>query len=81
MTTAELLTQEAILPVQFAKPHDKGATPERALALAVLHDAIRSFSKFRHGDSAKARREFDLARAWIESSDRRWPMVERPRVG
>jgi hypothetical protein len=61
------------MPSQFLAAGAKGATAERALMLAVLEDAIRLVLKDRDGETASTRREREAARAWIDSTDRRWP--------
>jgi hypothetical protein len=68
-----LVCTEAVFAEQVSRPHEKGATGERALAGAVLEDAIGCYLKYAGARSPKARREFRLASEWIFSSERRWP--------
>jgi len=54
---------------------DRGESPERILALAVITQALLDLQKFpprvRYGYKASL---YDQARAWFESNDRRWPL-------
>jgi len=53
---------------------DRGESPERVLALAVLTQALLDLQRFpprtRYGYKATL---YDQARAYFESDDRRWP--------
>jgi hypothetical protein len=63
----------AVFPEQLCTPHAKGARGERALAAAVLDNAVESYVRYARGGTPRARREFRLASEWIFSSDRHWP--------
>jgi hypothetical protein len=47
--------------------------PERALAMAVLRDAVECYAKHARARSEEGRRELDDVRKWVESRDRSWP--------
>jgi hypothetical protein len=47
--------------------------PERALAMAVLLDAIESYAKHARAQSTDGRRELADVRRWVHSHDRSWP--------
>jgi len=48
-------------------------SPERALMLAVLEDAIRSFADERRTRSGRRRRPAREAEAWLFADDHAWP--------
>jgi hypothetical protein len=48
-------------------------TPERALMLAVLEDAIRCFAGARRTRGGRLRRSVRGAEAWISVDDHAWP--------
>jgi len=54
---------------------DRGESPERVLALAVMTQALLDLRKFApracHGYKPNV---YDQARAYFESNDRRWPL-------
>lgn len=67
-----LLQLDVLLPGQFyALRTSTALNPERALMLAVLEDAVRSF--FVTARDPNAVRLHEEARGWLFGSDRTWP--------
>ena len=71
----DILVPEAALPAQF---HDiwhksRAITPERALALAVVWEAVLDLDKHRFAKRRRQQRLYWEAYEWITSDDRSWP--------
>jgi hypothetical protein len=71
----DILVPEAALPAQF---HDiwhksRAISPERALALAVLWEAVLDLDKYRFAIRRRQQRLYWEAYEWITSEDRSWP--------
>ena len=71
----EGLVPDAALPSQFADiwHRTRAISPERALALAVLQEAVVDLEKYRFAKRRRQQRLFWEAYEWIVSNDRRWP--------
>ena len=71
----ELLKPETILPAQFQRMWcgTRKATPERALHMAVLQQALEDLRTYHHRRGAQARRLYREAYQWVASDDRSWP--------
>ncbi|MFI5364587.1 MAG: hypothetical protein ACHQ4J_03090 [Candidatus Binatia bacterium] len=71
----EFLTPEVALPVQFQHMwHESSAvTPERALAVSVLWQAVSDLQKYRVARWGKRQRLYRDAHRWVVSNDREWP--------
>lgn len=71
----EWLQPETILPVQFdhmwCVPY--AVSPERALLVAVLQQAIDDLRDHQESHGATARRLYREAYQWVASDDRSWP--------
>ena len=74
-TFEEVLTPESTLPVQFERMwHGRRAlSPERKLAMKVLHQAAEDLQKYRCVRRRTRRRLYDAAYDWVVSDDRAWP--------
>lgn len=71
----ELLASEPALPSQF---HDtwhrtRYIAPERALALAVLWQAVIDLQKYRFAQRRRQQRLYMEAYKWVASQRREWP--------
>jgi hypothetical protein len=60
------------LTVDHELPTMASMQPERRLLVAVLHDAILSFTKYRRCLSVRGRRLFAEVEAWFASDDGSW---------
>jgi hypothetical protein len=71
----DILVPEAALPAQFAEIWHKSRaiSPERALALAVLSEAVVDLDKFRFATRRRQQRLYWEAYEWVASDDRIWP--------
>jgi len=70
----EILTTDVLLPEQLRGPwRPTDSSPERALMLAILEDAIGCLQKFAHATSVRPRRLAREAEQWIRRRDRTWP--------
>jgi hypothetical protein len=71
----DLVKPETVLPVQFQHMwrEARGVTPERALFVAVLWQAIDDLRSYRNGHYSKGRSVYRNAYQWVVSDDRRWP--------
>jgi hypothetical protein len=71
----DILVPEAALPAQFDDIWHKSRaiTPERALALAVLWEAVLDLDKHRFAKRRRQQRLFWEAYDWVTSDDRAWP--------
>jgi hypothetical protein len=70
-----LLAPEPALPAQVYHlwHHSRALPPERALALAVLVQAVLDVQRFRVTGMAHHRRPHDQAVEWMASDARDWP--------
>jgi hypothetical protein len=71
----EVLALEPALPSQF---HDiwsrsRYVSPERALVLAVLEQALGDLEKYRYATRRRQQRLYMEAYKWVTSDDREWP--------
>lgn len=73
----EVLVPEPALPAQvYHLWHHSGAlSPERALALAVLTQAVTDVQRYRQTGLRHHRRLHDDALAWMDAEDRTWPFA------
>ncbi|MFN8643420.1 MAG: hypothetical protein U0802_17815 [Candidatus Binatia bacterium] len=71
----DVLVPEPALPSQFGDiwHRSRAISPERALALAVLWEAVFDLQKFRFATRRRQQRLYWEAYEWVASSDRRWP--------
>lgn len=71
----DVLIPEAALPSQFGDiwHRSRAISPERALALAVLWEAVFDLEKFRFAARRRQQRLYWEAYEWVASIDRRWP--------
>ena len=71
----DILVPEAALPAQFAEIWHKtrAVTPERALALAVMWEAVTDLDKYRYATRRRQQRLYWEAYEWVTSDDRSWP--------
>jgi hypothetical protein len=71
----ELLKPETILPAQFQRIWcgTRTTSPERALHLAVLRQALEDLRNHQDRRGAQARRLYREAYQWVASDERRWP--------
>lgn len=68
----DILTSEAALPTQFDDIWHKtrSISPERALALAVLWEAVLDLDKYRFAQRRRPQRLYWEAYDWVTSDDR-----------
>ena len=71
----DVLVPEPALPSQFGDiwHRSRAISPARALALAVLWEAVFDLQKFRFAERRRQQRLYWEAYAWVASSDRVWP--------
>ena len=71
----DLLKPETILPAQFQRMWCGTAktTPEKALPMAVLQQALEDLRNYQERRGTHARRLYRNAYQWMMSDDRRWP--------
>jgi hypothetical protein len=71
----DLLGPDVILPQQFfdGPRGDSDFSPEKALMLAVLEDAIRCFQEYFRTTRARPRMLSRQAERWIRTRDWNWP--------
>ena len=71
----DVLIPEAALPSQFDDIWHKtrAITPERALALAVLWEAVLDLAKYRFATRRRQQRLYWDAYEWVTSDNRAWP--------
>jgi hypothetical protein len=71
----DLLTPEPALPVQFQEVwhRSRAISPERALLLSVLWQAILDLRKHRYARRRRYQRLYMEAYKWVGSDDRTWP--------
>ncbi len=72
---SDLLGPDVILPQQFfdGPRRDSDFSPEKALMLAVLEDAIRCFQEYFRTTRARPRMLSRQAERWIRTRDWNWP--------
>lgn len=72
---SDILGPDVVLPQQFfAGPRgDSDFSPEKALMLAVLEDAIRCFQEYFRTTRARPRMLSRQAERWIRTRDWDWP--------
>ena len=72
---SDLLGPDVILPQQFFEgPRcDSDFSPEKALMLAILEDAIRCFQEYFRTTRARPRMLSRQAERWIRTRDWNWP--------
>jgi hypothetical protein len=71
----DILIPEAALPTQFGDIWHKtrAITPERALALAVVWEAVLDLGKYRFAKRRRQQRLYWEAYEWVTADDRAWP--------
>jgi hypothetical protein len=71
----DILIPEAALPAQFDEIWHKtrAIAPERALALAVMWEAVLDLDKYRFAQRRRQQRLYWEAYQWITANDRSWP--------
>lgn len=72
---SDLLGPDVILPQQFfdGPRGDSDFSPEKALMLAILEDAIRCFQEYFRTTRARPRMLSRQAERWIRTRDWNWP--------
>ena len=72
---SDILGPDVILPQQFfdGPRGDSDFSPEKALMLAVLEDAIRCFQEYFRTTRARPRMLSRQAERWIRTRDWNWP--------
>src|SRR5262245_23488999 len=75
----ELIASEPALPVQFHEIWHKTryVTPERALVLSVVWQAVIDLQKYRFATRRRQQRLYMEAYRWVVSDDRKWPYAFR----
>ena len=70
----DILVPDAALPSQFGDiwHRSRAISPERALALAVLWEAVLDLQKFRFAPRRRQQRLYWEAYEWVASDDRSW---------
>lgn len=70
----DVLVPETALPTQFADiwHRSRAISPERALALAVLWEAVLDLQRFRFATRRRQQRLYWEAYEWVASEDRSW---------
>ena len=70
----DLLIPEAALPTQFYDiwHHTRAVSPDRALVLAMLWQAVIDLQKYRFAARRRQQRLYMEAYQWVASEDRRW---------
>ena len=78
-TQDDFTTPDTLLPEQFAALwHDtRATTPERALALAVLSQAVLDLVRFRYARRRRFQRLYWETYEWVHSEERGWPFAFR----
>ncbi|MGH7785603.1 MAG: hypothetical protein ACRERC_01990 [Candidatus Binatia bacterium] len=71
----EVLVPDAALPSQFDDiwHRSRAISPERALALAVIWEAVIDLGKYRFATRRRQQRLYWEAYAWVTSNERGWP--------
>jgi|SRR5215470_7840527 len=75
----ELIASEPALPVQFHEIWHKTryVSPERALVLSVVWQAVIDLQKYRFASRRRQQRLYMEAYRWVASDDRKWPYAFR----
>lgn len=70
-----VIEEDFALPSQFHRlwHESRAITPERALAMSVLWQALLDLHKFRFAPRRRQQRMFWEAYEWVASEDRSWP--------
>ena len=73
----EGLSGELVLPEQFHDiwQHSGSASPERALAVAVLAEALHDLDRYRFATNRRAQRLYWEAYSWVMDDAREWPFT------
>jgi hypothetical protein len=73
----DILVPDAALPSQFDEIWHKtrAISPERALALAVMWEAVLDLDKYRFAVRRRQQRLYWEAYQWVTSNDRSWPFA------
>jgi hypothetical protein len=73
----DILVPDAALPSQFDEIWHKtrSISPERALALAVMWEAVLDLDKYRFAARRRQQRLYWEAYEWVTSNDRSWPFA------
>jgi hypothetical protein len=71
----DILVPDSALPTQFDDIWHKtrAITSERALALAVMWEAVLDLAKFRFATRRRQQRLYWEAYQWVTTNDRSWP--------
>ena len=71
----DILVPDSALPTQFDDiwHRSRAITPERALALAILWEAVLDLDKYRFAPRRRQQRLYWEAYTWVTSDDRAWP--------
>jgi len=71
----DILTPDFALPSQVNDiwHRTRAVRPERALALAVLEQAMEDLKKYRYAPRRRQQRLYMEAYRWVMSNDREWP--------
>jgi hypothetical protein len=71
----DVLVPDTALPTQFDDIWHKtrAITPERALALAVMWEAVLDLGRYRFANRRRQQRLYWEAYEWVTSNDRSWP--------
>jgi len=71
----DAIRSDAPLPVQFEEiwHRSRAISPEKALALAVLEQAVMDLRKFRFASRRRQQRLYMEAYRWAASDERGWP--------
>jgi hypothetical protein len=71
----DILVPDSALPTQFDDlwHRSRAITPERALALAVVWEAVLDLDKYRFAPRRRQQRMYWEAYDWVASDDRNWP--------
>ena len=73
----DILVPDAALPSQFDEIWHKtrSINPERALALAVMWEAVLDLDKYRFATRRRQQRLYWEAYEWVTSNERAWPFA------
>src|SRR5260221_900159 len=73
----DILVPDAALPSQFDEIWHKtrAISPERALALAVMWEAVLDLDKYRFAVRRRQQRLYWEAYQWVTTNDRSWPFA------
>jgi len=70
-----VLVSASMRPVQFQDIWSRSGavSPERALALSVVQEALNDLIKYRYSKRRRGQRLYWEAYAWVSGNDREWP--------